>query len=69
MALFNMLAQIILALVIFVLGYFVLLFSAIGAVLLSALAYKAGRSLWLRVNARAASAAEAAQNLEALRHG
>ena len=69
MALFNMLAQIIAALVIFVLGYIALLFSAIGAVLLSMLAYKAGRMLWLRVNARAASAAEAAQNLEALRHG
>jgi hypothetical protein len=56
MGLLNILAQTLAALVIFVIGYFALLFSAVAGVLVSTLAYKAGRLLWLRVNARTASA-------------
>lgn len=57
MPLLNILAQTIAALLIFVIGYLALLFSALAGMVLAFAAYKGSRLLWSRAMARAASAA------------
>ena len=57
MALLNILAQTIAALLIFVVGYLALLFSALAGLVLALLLYKASRLLWRYASAHAASRA------------